>query len=176
MGSVDKAVLEVGGVAMLDRVVAAVAPHCEHVVVVGPTRVTAAAGVRFTVETSSGGGPVPALAAGLDEAPDADTVVVLAVDLPLLTADDVALLLAGLDDAAVDAVAALDHRGQPNPLLAVYRAAPLRDALVGLGPGTPAARILPASVVTVDLGEAATLNVNEPADLEVARRRLRRGP
>ncbi|MCU1449601.1 MAG: molybdenum cofactor guanylyltransferase [Acidimicrobiales bacterium] len=176
MGGVDKAMLEIAGATMLDRVIAAVAPHCDEVVVVGPRRPTALADVRFTTEEAPGGGPVPGVAAGLAEVADADTVLVVAVDLPLLTVDDVSLLLEGLDDAAVDAVAALDHRGRPNPLLAAYRAAPLRGLLARLESGSPAARMLPASNATVDLGEGATLNVNDPADLQRARQRLRHGP
>jgi molybdopterin-guanine dinucleotide biosynthesis protein A len=173
MGGVDKALVEVQGQTMLDRVLAAVGANCDAVVVVGPPRPTVTAGVRFTLEPSPGGGPVPAVAAGLAEVPDADLVVVMAVDLPLLTAADVARLLAGLEDRDVDAVAAVDHRGAPNPLLAAYRARALLATLDGHGPGTAAARLLPSATATVDLGEAGTLNVNEPADVERAERALR---
>jgi molybdopterin-guanine dinucleotide biosynthesis protein A len=170
LGGVDKALVDVGGTTMLDRVLAAAAPNCEELVVVGPPRTTAVAGVRFTIESSPGGGPVPAVAAGLDEAPVADVVVVLAVDLPLLTSRDVATLCAGLDAGDTDAVAALDHRGRPTPLLAASRAEVLRAAVDNLGSGDPAARLLPAATAVVDLGLGGTLNVNEPADVERAER------
>jgi molybdopterin-guanine dinucleotide biosynthesis protein A len=170
LGGVDKAALEIGGVTMLDRVLAAVAPNCDTLVVVGPPRVTRA-GVRFTMEAEPGGGPVPAVAAGLVEVPGAEAVVLLAADLPLLGAEDIAQLLTGLDE--VEAVAAADHRGQPNPLLAAYRGEVLRTTVSGLGAGAPAARMLPPATAVVDLGERGTLNVNRPEELERARRLLR---
>lgn len=170
LGGVDKAVLDVGGATMLDRVLAAAAPNVDELVIVGPPRPTSRAGVRFTLEDLPGRGPVPAVRAGLALAPDADTVVVLAVDLPLLRDADVATLFSGL--AGADAAAAADHRGRPNPLLAAYRADLLRTTADRLGPGTAAAQLLPADTVVVDLGEAATLNVNRPDDLERARRLL----
>jgi molybdopterin-guanine dinucleotide biosynthesis protein A len=172
LGGVDKALIDIGGTTMLDRVLAAAASNSDALVVVGPSRNTAVAGVRFTIEPSPGGGPVPAVAAGLAEVPDADAAVVLAVDLPLLDASDVAALFAGLDDRGVDVVAALDHRGRPNPLLAAYRADVLRSTLDGIGAGVAAARMLPDATAVVDLGLAGTLNVNEPADVECAERAL----
>ena len=68
----------------------------------------------------------------------------------------------------VDAAAAADTHG-PNPLLAAYGVDALREraAAGGLGPGSRAGELLPASVTTVDLG-AATVNVNRPEDLAAA--------
>jgi molybdopterin-guanine dinucleotide biosynthesis protein A len=172
MGGVDKALLEVAGATMLDRVLACVLPHCEEIVVVGPPRATAASGVRFTTEMPRGGGPVPAVAAGLAFVPGAGIVVVLAVDLPLLTPAETGELLTVLADPAVEAVAALDHRGLPNPLLAAYRAGSLRAVVRGLGPGTAASALLPPATATVDLGPAGVLNVNGPADIERAEQAL----
>ena len=174
LGGVDKALLDVGGETMLDRVLGATAPNCDVLVVVGRERPTEHVGVRFTLEDLPGGGPVPAVAAGLAVIGDSDSVVVLAVDLPLLEPAHVARLLAGLESA--DAVAAADHRGQPNPLLAAYRTGALRATAGGLGPGTPAARMLPATTTVIGLGEAGTLNVNRPEELERARRLLRPAP
>src|SRR3982751_3132988 len=108
LGGVDKALIDVGGMTMLDRVLAAAAPHCEELVVVGQLRDTAVPGVRFTTEAQPGGGPVPAVGAGLAEVPDALEVIVLAVDLPLLRAEHVRTLFRGLEDEGVGAVAAAD--------------------------------------------------------------------
>jgi len=174
LGGVDKALVEVGGMTMLDRVLSAVAPFCDQLVVVGPERATSMAGVRFTLEPEPGGGPVPAVAAGLAEVPDAEEVVVLAVDLPLLRPEHVGALLDGLANAHV--AAAADHRGEANPLLAAYHAHMLRMAVDGLGPGDRAADLLGEIVGVVDLGEAGTLNVNQPGELERARRLLRPAP
>jgi molybdopterin-guanine dinucleotide biosynthesis protein A len=171
MGGVDKAALEVGGVRLLDRVLAAARPVCDRLVVVGPTRPTATAGVAFVTEDQPGGGPVPAVAAGIAAlAPwELDVVVLLATDLPLLTAEHLRSLLRALVDG-VDAAAAADVGG-PNPLLAAYRARGLADRAAALGAGAPAARLLPPATVVVDLGPA-TLNVNRPADLATAERIL----
>lgn len=174
LGGVDKALLEIGGVTMLDRVLAAAEPNCDALVVVGPVRETTVRDVRFTMEAEPGGGPVPAVAAGLALVPEAEEVVVLAVDLPMLDAEDVARLVGGLSDAVV--VAAADDRGKPNPLLAAYQARTLRMALDRLGPGDRAADLLGETASVVDLGEAATLNVNRPSDVERARRLLPPAP
>jgi molybdopterin-guanine dinucleotide biosynthesis protein A len=107
LGGADKPALPVGGRMLLDRVLAACAV-ADSTVVVGPRRPTVRP-VRWAREEPAGGGPVPALAAGLaalaaggrggrsgqdrslPRAPD--VVVVLAADLPFLTASTVAALV-----------------------------------------------------------------------------------
>jgi len=160
MGGVDKAALRVGGTTLLDRVLGAAEPVCDRLVVVGPARPTAVAAVTFVTEPEPGGGPVPAVLAGVAAAPECEVVLVLAADLPLLLPHHLRRLLDALGSA--DAAAAYDEGG-PNPLLAVYRSA----ALVALGPGSPARRLLPPGTVTVDLGRAM-FNVNRPEDLTAA--------
>lgn len=164
MGGVDKAALRVGGMTLLDRVLTAARPVCSRLVVVGPERPTAVTGVTFVQEAEPGGGPVPAVAAGLAAVPEAGVVLVLAVDLPLLGADDLRRLLAAL--AGVEAAAAQDEGG-PNPLLAAYDASALRTRAAAMGAGARAADLLPPDVIAVDLGPA-TLNVNRPEDLATA--------
>ena len=157
MGGVDKALLRVGGITLLDRVLNAARPVCHSLMVVGPRRPS---DVTFVQEPEPGGGPVPAVQAALAVMPPSDVVLVLATDLPLLTTAHLEQLLAALD---ADAVAAQG----PNPLLAAYR----RDALAAraavLGRGERAAALLPREVAIVDLG-GATFNVNRPEDLEAA--------
>ncbi|HEX2048242.1 MAG TPA: NTP transferase domain-containing protein [Acidimicrobiales bacterium] len=157
LGGVDKALLRVGGVTLLDRVLSAARPVCDSLVVVGPSRPV---DVRFVREPEPGGGPVPAVRAGLAALPGSDIVLVLAADLPFLGSDHLRLLLAHVEAAAAD-------RGGPNPLLAAYRRAALAARLEHLGAGDPAGKLLPAGVATVDLGPA-TLNVNRPEDVEAA--------
>ncbi len=166
MGGVDKAALQVGGVTLLGRVLAAARPVCDRLVVVGPTRPTGVAGVSFVTEAVPGGGPVPAVLAGVSACGECDIVLVLAVDLPLLTCNDLRRLLAALDEPGVEAVASGEVRG-PNPLLAAYRVPALLARADALGASDAASRLLPASTVTVDLGPAA-LNVNRPEDLTTA--------
>lgn len=169
MGGVDKAALNVGGVTLLDRVLRAARPVCDRLVVVGPARPTAVAGVEFVTEGEPGGGPVPAVRAGLAVSAACDVVLVVAGDLPLLTEAHLRALIGALDDPDVDAAAASSPGGVPNPLLAAYRAALLRSGLAGNGAGfgSAASRLLPPATALVDLGPA-TLNVNRPEDLAAA--------
>lgn len=179
MGGVDKLALEVAGRPILDHVLAAARPLCSTLVVVGPPRPTEIEGVVFAAEAEPGGGPVPAVAAAMEEVAAGlaatggeGAVAVLAGDLPLLATADLELLFAAVADASVEAAAAVDDRGRPHPLLAVHRVAGLRDRMAHLGAdlsGVPAARLLPADTVLVGLGPASTLNVNCPADLDRAR-------
>lgn len=171
MGGVDKLALEVGGRTLLDRVLDAVRPLCDEVVVVGPTRPTTVDGVTFTMEGVPGGGPVPAVAAGLAVV-DGAAVAVLAADLPMLTTGHLDQLFAAVSGPSVEVAAAVDDRGRLHPLLAVHRGPALRARIDRLGPqlaGLPATRLLPAVTVPVDLGSEATLNVNGPADLQRVR-------
>ena len=167
MGGVDKAALRVGGVTLLDRVLGAARPVCDRLVVVGPQRPTAVGGVTFVMEAEPGGGPVPAIAAGLGAVAGAAVALVLAVDLPLLEAAHLRRLLDALDAGAE--AAAAGGEGGPNPLLAAYPAPVLAARAGALGAGARAAALLPPHVVTVDLGRA-TLNVNRPEDLAAAER------
>ena len=166
MGGVDKAALVVGGITLLDRVLSAARPVCDGLVVVGPVRPTGVAGVRFVTEPAPGGGPGAAVAAGLAAAPGAGAVLVLAADLPLLTAGHLRALLSALDATGAGAAAAADEGG-PNPLLAAYAGPQLAVRAAALRSGARAGALLPPDVVAVDLGRA-TLNVNRPEDLAVA--------
>lgn len=174
MGGVDKAAFELAGVSMLDRVLLAARPLCRPLVVVGRARPTVVDKVEFVLEAEVGGGPVPAIAAGLaavdrlaDDDP-AEIVLVLAADLPLLTTAAVAVLVDALADGG-PAAAALGPSGRAIPLLVVYRRSALVARLAALGPeggsGRRAGLLLPDGLVVVDLGDQVTLNVNTPADL-----------
>ncbi|KRV47381.1 hypothetical protein AQ490_07935 [Wenjunlia vitaminophila] len=96
LGGVDKPGLRVGGSSLLERVLGACA-GAARLIVVGPPRPVAephtAASVRWTRENPPGGGPLPALAAGL-ELVTADLVLLLAADLPFMNAGTVRRLLA----------------------------------------------------------------------------------
>ena len=87
----DKATLEHDGRTLLEHALDAVAAASE-VVVVGPT-VPTSRPVTFTRESPPGGGPLAGLTAGVAAlAASPDLVVVLAVDMPHVTADTVARL------------------------------------------------------------------------------------
>ncbi|MFF9642731.1 molybdenum cofactor guanylyltransferase [Kitasatospora aureofaciens] len=137
----DKPGLTVGETTLLDRVLAACA-GARTTVVVGPARPTTHAGVRWTREQPPGGGPVAAVAAGLDLV-TADTVLLLAADLPFLDRRTVERLASALEEAGpyTDAAVLVDAGGRDQPLTAAYRTAALRAALAALG-GDPAGQPL----------------------------------
>lgn len=139
----DKAGIELGGSTLLERSLAALADVPE-VVVVGPETPTGRP-VTFRREDPPGGGPAAAVLAGLTgfvRLPD--LVVVLAVDMPLVSAATVARLLAaatGPRDAGADAPAPegavlVDDDGRQQFLCAAYRPEALtaRTAVAGGGP------------------------------------------
>ncbi|WP_194905050.1 NTP transferase domain-containing protein [Catenulispora rubra] len=123
LGGTDKPALEVGGVSMLDRVLAA-CRGAASVAVVGPPRPVSQP-VVFTREYPPGGGPVPALAAGMTVG-SAELVAVFAADLPFLDVEAVTTLRRAL---TADAVLFTDERGKDQPLAAVYRRSTLAEAL-----------------------------------------------
>ncbi|MFI9393157.1 NTP transferase domain-containing protein [Streptomyces bauhiniae] len=129
LGGADKPGVQVGGRALLDRVLAACADAATTVVVADP-RATARP-VRWAREEPAGGGPVAALDAGL-RLTTAEYVVVLSADLPFLGADTVHRLLSALRDSDADGAMLTDDDGRDQPLVAAYRTASLRGALTDL--------------------------------------------
>ncbi|MFI9360179.1 molybdenum cofactor guanylyltransferase [Kitasatospora sp. NPDC053057] len=144
LGGADKPGLTVGETTLLDRVLAACA-GARTTVVVGPARPTTHQGVHWTREQPPGGGPVAAVAAGLGLV-TADTVLLLAADLPFLDRRTVERLASALDEAGphADAAVLVDAGGRDQPLTAAYRTAPLRAALAALGDpaGQPLRRLV----------------------------------
>ncbi len=101
----DKAAVRVGGLPLLDRVLRAAGPVGDRLVVAGDRRhlVERTPEPLWCREDPPGGGPVAGVAAALVHV-RAARVLVLAVDLPFLTADALrALLRAGPAAVAVDA-------------------------------------------------------------------------
>lgn len=127
MGGVDKASIEVGGVTLLERALAAtMAAH--EVVVVGPEVPTSRA-VTFTREEPPGGGPAAGILAALDRLRTRpDLVAVLAVDMPRVNAGTVARLTWAVERSDVDGAVLLDSGDRRQPLAAVYRLAVLERA------------------------------------------------
>ncbi|HZZ97023.1 MAG TPA: molybdenum cofactor guanylyltransferase [Jatrophihabitantaceae bacterium] len=141
----DKAAIEIGGVPLLDRAIAA-AKGAVRVVVVGPQRATAAE-VTWTREDPPGGGPVAAIAAALGLVEEAYCLV-LAADLPWVAGAVPLLLMA----ASKTDVAVLTATGRRNNLAAVWRTAALREAVDRLDETRDAAvHELLASVRVIDV-------------------------
>ncbi|MGN6445606.1 molybdenum cofactor guanylyltransferase [Amnibacterium sp.] len=150
LGGVDKAALRLGGEPLLDRALDAL--RGIETVVVGPPR----AGVPTVQEVPPRSGPAAAVVAGLGALPEAQEVLLLAVDLPRLPEALPALLAA---PAGPDGVVAVDEDGRVQWLLGRYRAAALHAAARALG--DPADRPLKAL-----LGGLALATVRLPPGLE----------
>jgi len=175
----DKLAVDLDGRTVLDTVlrgVSNVAPGVD-VVVVGPHRPGPDTVLRVR-EEPPGGGPVAALAAGLAAdlgrgLADDELVAVLAGDQPF-AAGALPLLSAAARDNG-DGAVGVDEDGRYQPLLAVYRAGPLRRA-VGSDPVGARVRDVVGrlTLARAALPENAALDVDTRADLERVRDVARR--
>jgi molybdopterin-guanine dinucleotide biosynthesis protein A len=160
----DKTRLIVGGRQLLDRVIAAGA-GAERIVVVGPQRRTDVP-VAWTCEEPPGGGPAAAVAAGLEQV-QAAVVVLLAGDLPFVTASHIAELVEAVTDAGAVYV---DDNDREQWLCSAWRSVALRS--LALRPGAalretlgtlPAARLHPRAG-----GPQVWQDLDTPADVRRA--------
>lgn len=170
LGGRPKPQLEVGGRTMLAAVLAAVADAAERVVVGPPQPVPD--GVVLVREQPPGGGPVPAMRAGL-AAVTTDVVAVLAADLPFLTP----AVVRGLRERLTgDGVLVVDPAGRDQLLLGVWRTAVLRAAVADVaGPTSVRAVLAPLAVrrhrpEPVPGEPAPWTDCDTPAELDRARR------
>lgn len=128
LGGVDKADVEVDGIALIDHVYAAV-HGCTPVIAVGPNGIDRA-GIHVVREDPPFGGPAAAVAAGVMALDDSDAVEawLLACDLP--RAEE---LVARLAEVPIpdgdDAVVAVDADGRMQWLAGRYRVSALRGAV-----------------------------------------------
>lgn len=188
MGS-HKPLLEVAGRPLVARVLAAAGDW--PTMVVGPTQ-----GVpertRAVLEPVPGGGPVAGLAAAvaaLPDGPDAPQVlVVLAADLPFVTHAHLGRLVAALEQppttyaaralpGTADLAVTVTADGRTNWLCAAWRLPALRARLGEVGDAYGRSmRELCGDVPTarVDDPDDVALDVDTPADLELARGRAGR--
>jgi molybdopterin-guanine dinucleotide biosynthesis protein A len=161
MGGADKTRLQVDGVSLLDRVLGAVAV-AERTVVVGPERPTSRP-VEWTLEPVVGAGPVAALRAGI-ELVSADTVVLLAADLPHLTPSLVGLL-------ADEAPAVLMGGGRAQWLCSAWATGVLRTALSRADTDRLGEVLGAMEHAQVTFDDDSWMDCDTPEDLERARRR-----
>ncbi|WP_199432193.1 molybdenum cofactor guanylyltransferase [Qaidamihabitans albus] len=162
LSGLDKPMLEVGGMSLLHRAVAALR-DADPVVVVGPPR-PGLPGVRWTREDPPGSGPVAALAAGLGTV-RADLVAVLAADLAGVTPSTVERLRAAIGTA--EGAVLVDPGGHRQWLIGVWRDGPLRAALPADPVGAPLHATLGGlSIVDVPAEPGEADDVDTPGDLE----------
>ncbi|MFB8031860.1 NTP transferase domain-containing protein [Streptomyces sp. NPDC056004] len=177
LGGADKPGIRVGGRALLDRVLAACA-DASTTVVVGGRRSTVRP-VVWTREVPSGGGPLAALDAGVRRT-TAERVLVLSADLPFLGAGTVGALLAAAGEGQRDGALCTDEEGRDQPLVAVYRAEPLRRELALLATEHGSLSGLPLRLLTpeldlarVEAGPLASFDCDTWEDIASARARIR---
>ncbi|MCG7529673.1 molybdenum cofactor guanylyltransferase, partial [Streptomyces sp. OfavH-34-F] len=177
LGGADKPGLRVGGRALLDRVLAA-CPDAGTTVVVGDRRATVRP-VTWAREAPPGGGPLAALHAGARHT-SAQNVLVLSADLPFLGADTVRALLTAATETGAEGALCLDGEGREQPLVAVYRAEPLRRELALLAAEHGGLAGLPLRLLTRELtlrrvpaGPLASFDCDTWEDLASARARIR---
>ncbi|MET9655919.1 NTP transferase domain-containing protein [Streptomyces sp. NPDC006510] len=177
LGGADKPGIRVGGRALLDRVLAACA-DASATVVVGGRRPTARP-VIWTREEPQGGGPLAALDAGVRRT-TAERVLVLSADLPFLGASTVGALLAAAGEGQRDGALCADQQGRDQPLVAVYRAEPLRRELALIAAEHGGLSGLPLRLLTHELDLArveadplASFDCDTWEDIASARARIR---
>lgn len=136
LGGVDKPAIRIGDHSLLDRALTAVHEARRVSVVRHVDDVAVDRRTTRTVEQPAMSGPAAAIAAGLDDLArlprDSPAVprfvAVLAADLPRV-GEAFASLLRNRVPRNTDGVVAIDPDGRDQPLLAIYRAAPLRAAV-----------------------------------------------
>jgi molybdopterin-guanine dinucleotide biosynthesis protein A len=197
LGGADKPLIEVGGRSLACAVIEAAAEAgAARVVVVGPERPglmdeLAGSGlddqVELTSERPAGGGPVPALRAGIAlldglglpdgaELPDGALTLLLAADLPFLTGPLLGGLIASAREAAQgDGAVAVDEAGRPQWLTSCWRICGLRAALARYEGDSLRGLLAPLGArflkMAAEPGEPPFwLDCDSPADVALARR------
>lgn len=180
LGGVAKPLLQVGGRSLLEAALAAAA-GAEQVVVVGDVPVPA--GVRQTVEDPPRSGPAAGLAAGMSHLTvDTPWTLVLASDVPGVDRAVPALVAAARSDDHYDhdydGVCFHDETGHPQWMLAMYRAAALRQVIDAVETTDLSLRRLlaPLRLRTIAGDPAALADCDTWDDVEAARTRSREMP
>ncbi len=169
LGGMDKATIEVDGISLLERALAATG-DLDEVVVVGK-QVPTSRPVTWTREDPAGGGPAAGLLAGVDAlASTPELLVVLAVDMPHVTRATIARLVAAVSTTAgADGAVLVDAGGRQQTLAAAYR----YDAVVAARPadradehGLAIRRLLaPLRLIEVDTVDDEARDVDTWEDL-----------
>jgi molybdopterin-guanine dinucleotide biosynthesis protein A len=169
----DKALLGVGPLTFLEAVARAARPLARSITVVG--REGEAGGYPAVADLRPGLGPLAGIETALSRA-ETDVAIVLACDLPLVTAELLELLAARAAGAPGAIVVARDAGGRLAPLCGLYPTAARESVsrLLDAGERRPRALLDSRPTVVVDYCEYAhlpaaerlLLNVNTPEEYE----------
>lgn len=168
LGGRDKMLEVVGGIRLIDRALTAAA-DAGRVIAVGDEREATAAAL-WVREQPPGGGPVAALAAGL-ELVDAERVVLLAGDLPFVDRRHVTALVGALNESDAAGAMFVDPDGRDQPLLSAWWTASLRKVLPDQPAGAGLRRMLAPLEALRLPGEADLMDCDTETDLAAARAR-----
>ncbi len=180
LGGVNKALLDVGGVFIIERILAALGPLVDELVLLtNDAALAEQPNVRLIFDPSPHAGVLPALAAGL-EAADGDVCLAIACDMPFVSRRLFEHLLEVQQDDDVDVVIPRTS-GFLEPMHAVYRRlATLQAIRAALQRGEHRMISYLSAVQVREIDEAewrlsdplgrAFFNVNTPEDLAEARR------
>ena len=168
----DKSKIDFAGLPLVEQVLAYF-PVETRFIVVGPSFPSTKYDLRFTQEDPPGGGPVAALAAGLQMV-ESEYVALVATDMPF-AGKAIAQLFQYLP-LTKDALIPIDSKRKPQPLCAIYRVTSLQRALSGmaaLSGKSMRSLISLLEVSEIDLGgsfASSLLDIDTPADLQSALR------
>jgi molybdopterin-guanine dinucleotide biosynthesis protein A len=183
LGGANKALLRVGGRAIIDRILAALGPLVdERLVLTNDAALADRPGLRLVHDPDPHAGVLPALASGL-QAATGDLCLAIACDMPFASAAVFEQLLATQAAQAADVVIPRVH-DQLEPMHAVYRRLPVLaavgDALVrqqrrmiSYFAAVRVVEVTDDALRAVDPELRAFFNVNTPEDLAEAERLAR---
>ena len=116
----DKALLEIGGRSLLERVAEAVREAAGSVTLVGNPELYGRLGYEVIPDPVAGAGPLAGIAAALERS-RAEWNLVVACDLPEITAGFLSALLYRAAASPADCCLPAGPSGLPEPLCAAYR-------------------------------------------------------
>lgn len=177
----DKALLEIDGVTMIDRAIDLIRVLGFDPVVVGGTHETGKSSRASTIADDwPGAGPLGGIATALRDS-EAPWNLMIACDMPYLTAEWLEFLMGRANGSTADAIVPMNEPG-PEPLCAVYAKhgesairAGLDEGLRKVTDGLARLRVTyleSSEWKAFDSDGFLFKNMNEPADYEEARARL----
>jgi molybdopterin-guanine dinucleotide biosynthesis protein A len=180
LGGINKALLEVGGSRIIDRILRALGPLVdETVLLTNDASLAGLAAVRLVYDPQPHAGVLPALAAGLAEA-SGELCLAVACDMPFVSSRVFEHLLQVQRETGADVVIPRSA-GYLEPMHAVYRRRPVHAAIqralergeqrmIGYFRDVNVREVDEAEWRPVDPRGLAFFNVNTPQDLAEARR------
>lgn len=177
LGGTKKALLEIGGRPVIDRVLDTLRPLTDEIIVVdNDDSLAHLSGVRIVPDSETRAGVLVALASGLAAA-NGDLCIVVACDMPFLNGN-VLRWLVDLSDNQDVVIPVTD--GQMDPMHAVYRREPCLAAIeaalarnekrmISYLKDVRVRQVTEEELRAHDPGLHSLFNVNTPEDLDLAR-------